>query len=126
MLDRFGGMDIIVDAENVASAPQLQEDGSLYTPLADGGLEIDLNPQSEETGDDHFYANLAEKLEEMDLQRIASDLTEGISADKQSRLGWIQQFTSGMDWLGLKIETPRADVGGSTAPLEGMSTIRHP
>lgn len=126
MLDQFSGIDIIVDAQNVPGAPQLQEDGSLYTPLADGGLEIDLNPQSDEPNDDAFYSNIAEKLDEMDLQRIGSDVMEGIAADKQSRQGWIQQFTSGMDWLGLKIETPRADVGGSTAPLEGMSTIRHP
>ena len=31
----------------------------------------------------------------------------------------------GMDILGLKLEMPRIDVG-SSAPLEGMSTLRHP
>lgn len=122
----FQDADIIIEAEGDAGLPQLQPDGSVHIPTPDGGLLIDLNPQTEEEEEASFSENLAEKLDDMELGRIASDLMEGIAADKQSRLGWIQQFTSGMDWLGLKIETPRADVGGSTAPLEGMSTVRHP
>lgn len=73
-----------------------------------------------------FDDNLAERMSEDDLAKIASDLLEGVDRDIQSRKEWLETRAIGMQLLGLKLEKPRADVGNATAPLEGMSTVRHP
>jgi len=69
-------------------------------------------------------ANLAERLSDSVLMDIASELLDGISEDEMSRSKWMSDRTRGLDLLALKLETPRADAGSSTAPVEGMSTVR--
>ena len=70
--------------------------------------------------------NLAESIPDAVLDEIAADVLEGIEADENSRRQWLAQRSKGMDLLGVKIENPRSDAGSSSAPLEGMSTVRHP
>ena len=116
-------LTVMVDGENT-DAPQINADGSIVIKTPDGGLEINLEPQimPEES---EFEDNLAEQIEENELNCISRDLIEGIDADKRSRAEWISQMERGIDILGLKLENPKVDVG-SSAPLEGMSTVRHP
>ena len=114
---------ILVAGDN-ADMPQLDADGTMTIPLPDGSLTIDLDPKLDKE-DDEFNSNLAEFVGESELLKIGSELIEGIEADKRSRQEWVSQMERGMDILGLKLETPRIDVG-SSAPLEGMSTVRHP
>ena len=116
-------MTVLVDAENTG-LPQINADGSLELELPDGSLHIDLNPRNERDNDD-FAENLADVLDDGQLDTIASEIIEGIESDKQSRTEWLETMTKGMDILGLRIESPKIDVG-SSAPLEGMSTVRHP
>lgn len=66
------------------------------------GLEIDLSPQ-EPTSDD-FDANLAEFMEEGDLQSLASDLVALVDADISSRKEWSETFVRGLEVLGLRYE----------------------
>lgn len=66
------------------------------------GLEIDLSPQ-EPTSDD-FDANLAEFMEEGDLQSLASDLVALVDADINSRKEWSETFVRGLEVLGLRYE----------------------
>lgn len=66
------------------------------------GLEIDLSPQ-EPTSDD-FDANLAEFMEEGDLQSLASDLVALVDADINSRKEWSETFVKGLEVLGLRYE----------------------
>jgi hypothetical protein len=70
--------------------------------------------------------NLAESLDETDLGDIAYELIRGIEDDQRSRMEWLTQRSRGLDMLALKLEAPRSDLGSSAAPMEGMSTIRHP
>lgn len=104
-------------------------DGALVTDQPDGGAEVDfnpdLNPKSEPDSND-FYANLASKINEADLQQIANDLLEGIDRDENDRKDWLNTRAMGIRLLGLKLEDPKSDIGSSSAPLEGMSSIRHP
>ena len=116
-------MEITISGEGV-DLPKINPDGSMEIATPDGGLTIDLDPH-EDPEDAEFHENLAEHLGEAELDKIASDLVEGIEADKRSRADWMGQMERGMDILGLKIEAPRIDVG-SSAPLDGMSTVRHP
>lgn len=95
---------------------------------ADGSstVIIDPNPQRVSSLDDDHYENLAERLDPQELAFIASDLIDGIEGDDRSRAEWLATRAKGLDLLGIKIEQPRADVGGSGAPMDGMSTVRHP
>lgn len=100
-------------------------DSQISVPLADGSVVVDLRPPQKDDKAD-FDANLADDMELDDLQTLANSLLDGIEADIQSRSEWESTRTRGLELLGLKIEEPRGDLGGSSAPLEGMSTVRHP
>ena len=104
------------------------EDGVLTTDNGDGTTTIDFNPQISEDGekDEKFDSNLAKHMSEDDLSSIATSLLEGIERDEQSRKDWLDTRSMGITLLGLKLEKPRSDAGASSAPLEGMSTVRHP
>lgn len=106
------------------------EDGVLKVDNDDGTTTIHLNPsaaqlngEEEETGHEE---NIAKKLDDSRLQSIASELLEGLERDEMSRKGWLDTRRLGIELLGLKLEKPRTDVGQGSAPLEGMSTVRHP
>lgn len=102
---------------------------SLSVELPDGGVVISFGRAGAGRGEDDdgdFDENLAEKLNESVLSTIAEDLLQGIDADIRSREEWLRQRADGLDLLGLKVDGPRTDVSGSSAPLEGMSNVRHP
>lgn len=85
------------------------------------------DPEAPETSEetDH-YENIAELLGETDLSDIAGELIRGIEDDQRSRQEWMSQRAKGIDILGLKMEQPRSDLGSASAPMEGMSNVRHP
>lgn len=65
------------------------------------GLEIDLMPEEDEEG---FDDNLAEYIDEGELQKIASDLIEMVDTDINSRKDWVEMYVKGLDVLGMKYE----------------------
>jgi len=75
---------------------------------------------------DKFYANLTAKMDEGELNTIASELLEGIRRDDESRREHLEMLSEGFKLLGLVIETATTTSVSSSAPLEGMSTVRHP
>lgn len=103
-----------------------EQHNSLAIPLPDGGMEVTFNPTPTSFSDDEHWDNLADHMTDADMAMISMDLLQGIEDDDQSRAQWVSTRASGMDLLGLKIERPRADIGGSGAPMDGMSTVRHP
>jgi len=82
-----------------------------------GDLEIILEPGKEE--DDDFNANLAEQMDQGDLDELAGDLIGDFEDDISSRKDWIQTYVDGLELLGLKIEE-RAE------PWEGACGVYHP
>lgn len=66
-----------------------------------------------------FTANLAEELDKTDLGRIYSDLMGDIDDDKSSRKEWMDQYTEGLKFLGMKFEN-------RTEPFDGASGVIHP
>ena len=104
------------------------ESGAKKTELPDGGVEIDLSGGRVKSGpkSDKFSANLADDLDEYELNRISTELLEGIQRDMDSRSEHMQMIADGMKLLGLVIESNNASSATSSAPLEGMSTVRHP
>lgn len=117
--------DIIVDTDE-PDAVTLDEAGNPEVRLDDGSVVIDLNPQPEDDKDSTFDENLALRIPASELATLATELLDGIDADIQSRSEWEATRTRGIELLGLKLEQPGGDTGASSAPLEGMSTVRHP
>lgn len=68
-----------------------------------GGVEIDLMPE-DESKEEAFDSNLAEYMDESDLQKIASDVMELIEADINSRKDWADTYVKGLDVLGLRYD----------------------
>ena len=81
------------------------------------GLEIDLMP-GPETAED-FDANLAEYMDESELESIASDIISDVEEDIASRKDWLQTYVDGLELLGLKIEE-------RSEPWEGACGVYHP
>jgi hypothetical protein len=81
------------------------------------GMEISLLP--EEETDEDFDANLAEYMEEAELESIAATLISDVDEDVASRKDWLQTYVDGLELLGLKIED-RAE------PWEGACGVYHP
>ena len=66
------------------------------------GLTIDLMP--EDVTEVPFDANLAEHMEEGELQKIASDLLSLVDADITARKDWVDMYVKGLEVLGMKYE----------------------
>ena len=81
------------------------------------GLEIEIEPR-EETDED-FSANLAEYMDEAELESLASDLISDYEDDISSRKDWMQTYVDGLELLGMKIEE-------RTEPWEGACGVYHP
>lgn len=97
------------------------ENGTLYTELPDGGIEIDFSGGEEgpvEDDGDH-HANLAEFLPGNVLNRIAEQVIEWVDADKEARLDWRIRFEDGLREIGM-IPEPGSGV------FEGASRVTHP
>ena len=84
--------------------------------LSDGSMEITLVPDANEADLMGFDANLAEALDDNDLQGLAQDLIGLIDADIESRKDWADTFVKGLDVLGFKYEE-------RTDPWEGACGV---
>ena len=82
----------------------------------DGGATVEIGPSEDEVG---FYANLAEVIDQDELDIIASDLSAMFDADKSSREDWERMYSKGLELLGLKIDE-------RTQPFRGAANAAHP
>jgi hypothetical protein len=83
-----------------------------------GGTPI-LRIEEGEESDEDFSANLAEYMDEKELQSLASELISDFDDDVSSRKDWMQTYVDGLELLGMKIEE-RAE------PWEGACGVYHP
>jgi hypothetical protein len=67
-----------------------------------GPLTIEL--EAENDSEDEFDANLAERMEESALQKVASDILEMVQADIDARKDWVEMYVKGLDVLGLRYD----------------------
>lgn len=107
----------------------------LTIPTGDGGVVIQFNakdptePEEDEAddgSDERFYRNLADKIDDYERGRIVEEVMRGIEADDESRREWLDTRAEGIKMLGTALEKAQADLGSSSGPFEGMSTVRHP
>ncbi|TIN65085.1 MAG: hypothetical protein E5Y26_06775 [Mesorhizobium sp.] len=99
--------------------------GAAMIEMDDGGVIVDFSPAAATDKASKFNDNLAEKIEQAELDRISAELRLGIQEDDRSRSDWLDTRAKGIRLLGLKVEDPKSSVDSSVA-LEGMSTVRHP
>ena len=81
-----------------------------------GGLEIDLMPDSETPGDIPFDANLADFMDEGELEKLAGEIVELVEADIASRKEWVETYVKGLEVLGMRYEE-------RTEPWEGACGV---
>jgi len=89
------------------------------------GVEIDLMP--EPLLAEEFDANLAEFMDEGELQTLASELVSLVDADINSRKDWTEMFVKGLEVLGMKYEErtePWNGACGVYSPLLTEAAIR--
>jgi hypothetical protein len=107
------------------------DDGVVLTIThPDGSVTVSLDGKSlvedEDDAPAGWYDNLSDKISDSDLNQIADDLIQGVEDDAESRSDWIEDRAKGIKLLGLQLEVPVAGGASESAPVEGMSTVRHP
>ena len=82
-----------------------------------GGMEIDLKPKKPTSKD--FDANLADFMEDSELDSLGGDLIEDFDKDQMDRKEWIKTYVDGLKLLGLQYED-------RTEPWQGACGVFHP
>ena len=108
--DRNKAMEVEVPEEEIQDISEFQQ-------LDDGTLVFGGALPPPENID--FYANLAEVMDDTDLNKVKLDILDGVEADKSSREEWEQTYRNGLEYLGMKYEE-------RTQPFEGASGVMHP
>jgi len=76
--------------------------------------------QEPEQDQDSFFDNLAEFVEEDELNKLASNLIDSIKNDLESRSEWEKTYKDGLQYLGMKFDESRSQ------PFQGSSGVIHP
>ena len=90
-------------------------------PEVEVEIEVDVGEPEELTPEEEakFEANIAEEMDESQLQSLASELNLLFDQDSQSRKDWLDTYIKGLKLLGIKIEE-------RTEPWAGACGVFHP
>ena len=72
--------------------------------MEDGSVEITFGEEEESIDSAPFDANLAEYLDDKELQLLSQDLTDLVGSDINARRDWADTYVKGLDVLGFKYE----------------------
>ncbi len=89
------------------------------------GVEVTLEPEAETA--DTFDANLAEYMDDGELQSLASEIISLVDADINSRKDWAEAYVKGLEVLGMKYEErtePWNGACGVYSPLLTEAAVR--
>lgn len=111
-----GAIAIEVDGKFI----EIDENGGLY--ISDGGNFPSPAVISHDDDSSSFGDNIATQLPPSTLMNIADDFLQGIQADEMSRSEMIDQYNTGIDLLGLKIE----DVSSARTQKQSVSKVGNP
>ena len=81
----------------------------------DGGVEFDFTESESQV----MSENLADMMDEDDLNDLASDLVGAYEDDRTSRQEWEDTYSDGLELLGIRNEI-------RTQPFDGASGVNHP
>ena len=91
--DAMVGIDVVTEGD----LPVMVE-------LEDGSVEISFGEEVEDADMAPFDANLADYLDDGQLQEISGELCEAIDGDTSARRDWADTYVKGLDVLGMKYE----------------------
>lgn len=112
------GIEELLAQDDVGPQIEIEiEDPESVTLGIDGQPILEIEPDEE--GGDEFSTNLAELIDEEELQSIAGELIGDYEDDVSSRKDWMQTYVDGLELLGMKIEE-------RTEPWEGACGVYHP
>ena len=111
--DEMGGLSA---PENLEPDLEIEIEDPERVSIGMPGMEIEIVPDNE---DDEFGANLAEELDENELETLSGDLLGDFEDDVNSRKDWIQTYVDGLELLGMKVEE-------RTEPWPGACGVYHP
>jgi len=103
-LEELTAPDIEIEIENPDAVDIYMDD-----------LAIHMEPDT----DADFNANLAEFMDESELESLGSDLIDDFMSDQRDRKDWIQTYVEGLKLLGLRYEE-------RTEPWQGACGVFHP
>ena len=113
--DAFVETEVSTPNEEIESS-----EGAEVTMDEEGGAEIDFDPSSlSGTESDQHFSNLAEIMDDQDLDKLGSTLYDQYTEYKESRADWEQSYREGLDLLGFKYER-------RTEPFRNASGVNHP
>lgn len=108
------GLEQLIDPNTPDIEIEIEDPESVDIRMGD--LAIHMEP--DETDAD-FNANLAEFMDDADLQALSSDLIDDFSKDQRDRRDWVQTYVEGLKLLGLRYEE-------RTEPWQGACGVFHP
>ncbi|MGB1651488.1 MAG: hypothetical protein ACPHEP_10695, partial [Acidimicrobiales bacterium] len=91
--DGMGGLSM---PENLEADIEIEIEDPERVSIETPGMEIVIEPGEM---DDDFGANLAEELDEDQLQEISGDLLGDFEEDVSSRKDWVQTYVDGLELL---------------------------
>ena len=115
-LNVISGSDQDIELEIMQEPLQNGVDTEVFMQ-PDGSAVIGSDPSA--GGSVEFGENLADTLDERELNTIASELTSQYQEDLDSRDDWFETFSKGLDLLGINIED-------RSEPFVGASGVHHP
>jgi hypothetical protein len=109
-----------LEVEQIAQSVESTPAGSTeVTENEDGSVDINFDPKKAALAATQFDSNLAEVIDENDLNLLGTELYQNYEDYKNSRRDWEQAYTQGLDLLGFKYEQ-------RTEPFQGASGATHP
>ena len=96
-------------------------------------IDIEIEPETDEEGNvivafgtmettplsDEFYRNLADEMDERELDSLSSEIMSMYKEDRESRGDWERTYTEGLSLLGMQTED-------RSQPFQGASGVYHP
>ena len=114
-------LEVIDDSKTIEledpTLAELNGEDVPITALENGNIVVgagNMLPQQVE-----FGANLAEELDDSEIQTIFNQCVADVEADINSRSEWEKQYRDGLEFLGMRYEE-------RSQPFEGASGITHP
>ena len=105
MVPSIGGAPLGMGFEDILQddtpAIEIMIDNPDDVQIGIDGMAIDLMPEDEEPA---FDANLAEYMDEGELEKMGSDLVGEVESDISSRKEWVEMYVKGLEVLGMKYE----------------------
>jgi hypothetical protein len=104
-------------AQDVEPELEIEIEDPELVKIKAGDMEIEIDPQEE--SEDEFNANLAEEMDDRELQTLAGELLGDYQGDVSSRKEWLDTYVKGLKLLGLKHEE-------RSEPWSGACGVFHP